>query len=205
GRGGRGGRGPEDESPAEFENDVFDGMVYESPQQGQGRGGRGGTLPAFTPFAAPPEPTTRTSPDEKWDAFVQNYNVFLRPHGSTGDAAPLSFDGSAGNYYNFPSLAWSNDSKYLVAYRVRPAGFNCELHYEDSPPADQVQPKHSSREYTKPGDVLDVSQPVLFDVGGKRQIEIDNTLFPNPYSLTRVQWWKDSRGFTFEYNQRGHQ
>src|SRR5947208_2204279 len=47
GRGGRGGRGagPVDESmesPAEFENDVTDGMVQEpSPQQAQGRGGRG--------------------------------------------------------------------------------------------------------------------------------------------------------------------
>jgi dipeptidyl aminopeptidase/acylaminoacyl peptidase len=213
GRGGRGGRGPEEESPAEFENDVFDGMVYVSPQQGQGRGqaqvqgrgGRGGVLPAFTPFGPPEEPATRTSPDEKWDAFVQNYNVFLRPHGSRSDAAALSFDGSEGNYYNFPSLVWSNDSKHLVAYRVRPPGFKREVHYVESSPTDQVQPKHSSREYAKPGDALDVTQPVLFDVAGRKRIEIDNAQFPNPYSLTRAQWWKDNRGFTFEYNQRGHQ
>src|SRR5205085_6694590 len=37
------------------------------------------------------------------------------------------------------------------------------------------------------------------------QIPIDNTLFANPYALSRALWWKDSRGFTFEYNQRGHQ
>src|SRR5262249_54367401 len=36
-------------------------------------------------------------------------------------------------------------------------------------------------------------------------IDISSALFPNPYSLTRPVWWKDSRAFTFEYNQRGHQ
>ena len=34
---------------------------------------------------------------------------------------------------------------------------------------------------------------------------VDNKLFPNPYELSNPVWWKDSRGFTFEYNQRGHQ
>ena len=34
---------------------------------------------------------------------------------------------------------------------------------------------------------------------------MDNSLYPNPYNLSPIQWWKDSRGFTFEYNQRGHQ
>ncbi|MBS1857393.1 MAG: prolyl oligopeptidase family serine peptidase [Acidobacteria bacterium] len=198
GRGGRGGgRGPIDEepAPAEFANNVTDGMAFDpSPQ----------ALPAFTPFTAPPTPTIRTSPDEKWDAFIENFNVFLRPH-SGKDATPLSWDGSEGNYYTFASLAWSGDSKFLVAYRVRTAGFKREVHYVESSPADQLQPKHSSREYSKPGDVLDISQPVLFDVAAHRQIEIDHALFPNPYSLSRPQWWKDSRAFTFEYNQRGHQ
>src|SRR3954467_6119530 len=39
----------------------------------------------------------------------------------------------------------------------------------------------------------------------KKEIRIDNALFPNPYNLTPPVWWKDSRAFTFEYNQRGHQ
>jgi hypothetical protein len=206
GRGGRGGRGPavdDEPSPAEFENDVFDGMVEPSPQVQGGRGNVG-ALPAFTPFGAPPAATVRTSPDEKWDALIQNFNVFLRPHGG-GDAKPVSFDGSEGNYYTYASLVWSGDSKYLVANRVRPAGFKREVHYVESSPVDQLQPKHSSREYAKPGDALDISQPVLFDIAGGKQLEIDRTLIPNPYSLSRAQWWKDSRAFTFEYNQRGHQ
>ena len=46
---------------------------------------------------------------------------------------------------------------------------------------------------------------MLFDVGTKQETEIDRSLFPNPFSISTPVWWKDSRGFTFEYNQRGHQ
>ena len=59
--------------------------------------------------------------------------------------------------------------------------------------------------YAKPGDVLDLQQPVLFDIAAKREMPISSELFPNPYELGPATWWKDSRGFTFDYNQRGHQ
>jgi dipeptidyl aminopeptidase/acylaminoacyl peptidase len=59
--------------------------------------------------------------------------------------------------------------------------------------------------YAKPGDVLDVDVPILFQMDTKKQININNELFPNAYSNGRIQWWRDSRAFTFEYNQRGHQ
>jgi dipeptidyl aminopeptidase/acylaminoacyl peptidase len=52
---------------------------------------------------------------------------------------------------------------------------------------------------------VDIAQPMLFDVATKKQIVVDNSLFPNPYSLSNPAWWKDGRAFTFEYNQRGHQ
>src|SRR6266850_8186462 len=53
------GRSPADdlESPAEFENDVSDGVSGLSPQQGQGR-----LAPAV------PEQPVRVSPDKKWEA-----------------------------------------------------------------------------------------------------------------------------------------
>jgi len=59
--------------------------------------------------------------------------------------------------------------------------------------------------YPKPGDLLPLFQPALFQIEDKRQFAIENTLFPNPYQLTPFAWWNDSRGFTFDYNQRGHQ
>src|SRR5262249_15170662 len=131
------------------------------------------------------------------------YNVFLRAKGG-GEPSALSFDGSEGNYYTLQSIAWSPDSKRLAAYRTRP-GYRREVHYVESSPSDQLQTKHSVRAYATPRDALDIAEPELFHVGSRKQIDIENALFPNPYSLSRPVWWKDSRAFTFEYNQRGHQ
>jgi dipeptidyl aminopeptidase/acylaminoacyl peptidase len=149
------------------------------------------------------------SPDGKWLAFVENYNVVLRPASTKPEdaekpSARLSEDGSEGNYYVREMLAWSPDSKHLAAYRVRP-GYRREVHYVESSPADQLQPKYSSMVYPKAGDLLALYQPVLFDVTANRELPIDNALYPNPFELSSFAWWKDSRGFTFEYNQRGHQ
>ncbi len=169
-----------------------------TPPGGAARAGRGAA--ALTPA----EPPVCTSFDGKWDALIENFNVFIRPAGSTSTAAPLSLDGSEGNYYTLRSVAWSPDSKKLAAYHTRP-GYDRQVHYIESSPLDQVQPKHTSILYRKPGDALDIAYPALFDVASKQEIEIDRALFPNAYDLTIPVWWKDSRGFTFEYNQRGHQ
>ena len=149
-------------------------------------------------------PEVCASFDGKWEALIQNYNVFLKQTGTSEQPIPLSTDGSEGNYYTLRTVAWSPDSKKLVAYHTRP-GFDREVHYIDSSPADQIQPKHHTLPYRKPGDALDVAYPALFDVATKKEIEIDHALFPNAYNITTPVWWKDSRGFTFEYNQRGHQ
>ena len=64
----------------------------------------------------------------------------------------LSTDGSEGNCYELDSIAWSPDSKKLAAYRVKP-GYRRLVHYVESSPEDQLQPKYSTRFYAKPGDV----------------------------------------------------
>jgi dipeptidyl aminopeptidase/acylaminoacyl peptidase len=152
------------------------------------------------PHGDPERP--KISPDGKWEALVVNYNVCVRRVG-TDTLVSLSFDGSEGNYYS-DSIAWSPDSTRLVTYRVR-AGYRRVIQYVESSPSDQLQPKYSSREYAKPGDVLDADQPVLVDLASRKAIAIDMSLFPNAYDLTNLAWRKDSRHFTFEYNQRGHQ
>jgi dipeptidyl aminopeptidase/acylaminoacyl peptidase len=176
----------------------------------------------FTPQPLNGEAHAKISPDGKWLAWVENFNVVVRPReestlkesaGKTPEAiraaaalqnTMLSQDGSEGNYYAIDTLVWSPDSKHIAIYRIRP-GYQRIVDYIESAPADQLQPKHSTMIYPKPGDVLPLYQPVLFDVAGHREQAIDNTLFPNPYELTSLVWWKDSRAFTFEYNQRGHQ
>jgi dipeptidyl aminopeptidase/acylaminoacyl peptidase len=178
------------------------------PQQGSGRGGRGGrgggglagpVRPPFEINGGDP----KKSPDGRFEALVSNYNVALRETGSR-DLTMLSADGSEGDYYDLDSLAWSPDSKKIAVYKVRP-GFRRYVHYVQSSPEDQLQPKPSTMQYAKPGDVLDVERPVIFDIAAKAQHDVDNTLFPNAYDMSRLDWRKDSRAVTFEYNQRGHQ
>jgi dipeptidyl aminopeptidase/acylaminoacyl peptidase len=145
----------------------------------------------------------RVSPDRKWEAVINNFNIAARPVGARTTSI-LSLDGSEGNPYELASIVWSPDSKKIAAYRVKP-GYRREVHYVESSPEDQRQPKHSTLRYAKPGDVLDVQQPVIFDLESKKALTVDNALFPNPYALSRLEWRKDGRAVTFEYNQRGHQ
>jgi dipeptidyl aminopeptidase/acylaminoacyl peptidase len=148
----------------------------------------------------------KRSPDGKWEALVQNFNVAVRRVGEKGkEPTILSTDGSEGNYYDLASIVWSPDASKLAAYRVRP-GHRRLVHYVESSPEDQIQPKHGTFLYTKPGDVLDLEQPAIFHLGeAVRQIDVPNDLFPNPFDLLELAWRKDGRAITFEYNQRGHQ
>ena len=145
----------------------------------------------------------RLSPDGQWEALINNFNVAVRPAGAR-TVTRLSSDGSEGNAYQLSSIAWSPDSKKIAAYRVKP-GYRRQVHYVESSPEDQLQPKYSSLTYAKPGDLLDVDQPVIFAIDSRRQLTVDNALFPNAYAMSDLEWRKDSRTLTFEYNQRGHQ
>jgi hypothetical protein len=69
------------------------------------------------------------------------------------------------------------------------------VHYVESSPADQLQPKSSAREYAKPGDALDIAQPVLFGVETKKQFVIDRACLAT-HSLSNPVWRKDGRAFT---------
>lgn len=155
-----------------------------------------------TEFPNRPQGPVR-SPDNKWEALIVNYNLAIRAVDAK-EPIVLSTDGSEGNSYNARSIVWSPDSTKIAVYRVRP-GYKREVRYIESSPEDQVQPKFTSIVYAKPGDVLDLEQPVLFDVATRKQINVDNALFPNPYEISDPVWRKDSQAFTFEYNQRGHQ
>ncbi|HEY0609517.1 MAG TPA: prolyl oligopeptidase family serine peptidase, partial [Chitinophaga sp.] len=108
-----------------------------------------------------------------------------------------------GEFYS-SYIVWSPDSKKLVSNKVRPNKKRL-LYLISSSPDDQLQPKLSTRDYLKPGDALPVKVPQLFLVDGKKHVPLDPSLFNQQYSLTDLSWRKDSRAFTFEYNQRGHQ
>lgn len=233
GRGGNPFFAPEDDQPTEVPWVEDDGMEAEVFAQ---RANAARFLQQ--PVRAPQSDTNVVrSPDGTMEAYIWNYNIFVRPAARSeggrgglgrggaggrggapaagGAAAPvapgtqLSWNGSEGHPYVMGSaqqrsLRWSPDSKKIAAFRVTP-GYQRIVRFIESSPSDQLQPKYQEQYYQKPGDEVTLREPALFDVASKQQINISNALFPNAYQLSGVQWWADSRAFTFEYNQRGHQ
>lgn len=142
------------------------------------------------------------SPDGKWQAYLKDRNLWVRETAS-GKERQLTTDGKPERYLEGP-LAWSPDSRKLVAFRTVPAQEH-KVYLVESSPADQEQPKLRTLDYLKPGDRIAVSKPCLFHVPEEREIPVPDALFPNPWDLSRLRWEPDSTRFTFLYNQRGHQ
>lgn len=149
------------------------------------------------------ENTAVRAPDGKSEAVIVNFNLAVRAVGSTKPTM-LSYDGMEGDGYTLSSVRWSPDSKKIAAFRVRP-GYRRMIPYIESSPTDQLQPKLTTRLYEKPGDPRDRQLPSLFNVETQQQFRFDPALVPNAYDLRRPQWRSDSRAFTVEYNERGHQ
>lgn len=142
-----------------------------------------------------------TSPDGKYTAYIKNDNIYVRDVAS-GKEKQLSIDGTKGNYYS-SYIQWSPDSKALAACRIRPAEKRY-VYYVESSPADQLQPKLHKQEYAKPGDELRFKVPCIFEVESGRRLIPSTELFSHQYDLYGPTWNADSKGITFEYNERGH-
>jgi dipeptidyl aminopeptidase/acylaminoacyl peptidase len=134
--------------------------------------------------------------------FARDRNLYIRTKGDD-EARALTRDGTQANPYT-GHVAWSPDSKKFVAFRTTKAQKRL-LHLIESSPADQLQPKLHSYTYLKPGDAIAATQPHLFDAVAGKEIPLDRKLFSNPYQLNSLRWSRDSKEFTFYYNQRGHQ
>lgn len=151
----------------------------------------------------PADDRPRISPDGRLEALVVDHNLVVRPRRG-GTPLIVSRDGSPGNFYDPETIRWSPDSAKLALHRVRPGHARYVTRILSSPD-DAVEPQVRRQLYPKPGDAVDLEQPVLFDVASGRQVPIDNTLFPNPYQLSAPEWRADGRSFAFHYQQRGHQ
>ena len=112
----------------------------------------------------------------------------------------LTQDGTEKRPYRFSS--WAPDSKTFLAWRET-VGDDRRVHYVESSPKDQLQPKLHSYRYAKPGDAVTVRKPLLF-TRDKKRIEVDDALFENPYRISNVRWQDGGDRLTFEFNQRGH-
>ncbi|HPR32659.1 MAG TPA: DPP IV N-terminal domain-containing protein [Prolixibacteraceae bacterium] len=148
------------------------------------------------------ESDPKTSPDSTKVAFIREYNLWVKDI-KTRKEEQLSFDGSSGEFYS-GHIEWSPDSKKIAVAKVR-INEKTYFYIVESSPDDQVQAKLHKKEYLKPGDALPIQKPCLFDAEAGRQIPVDSQPFENQYSLENIKWWPDSKAYTFEFNQRGHQ
>lgn len=143
------------------------------------------------------------SPDGSLVAYIEGYNVVVRPVAQP-DAPKrvLTQDGTIALYYS-NRLQWSPDGSKLFAYRRRPVEKRYVYHVESSP-SDQLQPILHKQEYAKPGDELPQKYPTIIDVKSGNQVVADAHLIENQYELEWMQWKEDGSAVTMEYNQRSH-
>lgn len=156
-------------------------------------------------------------------AFVRDHNLWLKSpdsgewqltqnatpeHTFRRDAQRARAMGMDYGRADFPDheadVHWSPDSRHLLAFQTTQVAER-RVHYIESTPGDQLQPRLQSYPYLKPGDPIPTPTPRLFRSSDRTEIPISNALFPNPWSLEFQRWRQDGSGFWLLYNERGHQ
>lgn len=142
------------------------------------------------------------SPDGRFQAIIHDHN--LQVLDSAGQLLLSTDDGYADHFYDVDSIRWAPDSSALLLVRVQPGTARYVTRVLTAP-EDQLEPKVIQQLYPKPGDAVDIDQPVLVKLQAKTITPIENTLFANPYRIDQLAWQQDSSAFTFRYTERGHQ
>lgn len=145
-------------------------------------------------------PQGQRSPDGKWRAFIEEQNVAIR-RATGGKSIRLTSDGTEeGERYR--NVAWSPDSKRLIAWRTTP-GADKEMNYIESVPKEGFRPAPKSHVYALPGDRLATHELWLFDVETREATRakaepIDWMGAPS------LRWRPDGERLTYEQTHRGY-
>ena len=143
------------------------------------------------------------SPDGKWLAFVKEHNVYLRSL-EDGEESQLSDDGKSDDAYK-EVFFWSPDSKYLVAVRTK-AGEDHKVYLVESSPPRPTAAQAALLRLPQAGRPHSAHQAASVR---RRREETDShqrrTVSAIPGASNEIRWDRDSKRFTFLYNQRGHQ
>ena len=156
---------------------------------------------ADRPHEGPSSGDTK-SPDGRW-RVVKALGALVLIDTTDGSRRELAPAPDADGHFE-PRAHWSPDSRHVVVWETTP-GDERRVHLIESSPQDRLQPKLHDQTYPKPGDRLRVSIPRLFQAELAEEVAIDGALLANPWSIDRLRWRPDSAGFTFLFNQRGHQ
>jgi dipeptidyl aminopeptidase/acylaminoacyl peptidase len=178
----------------------------EEPQQKKKKG--------FGKKGPPPPAATREAraPDGNWTALVKDNNVVLRD--KDGKETQATTNGVAGNA--FSAVAWSPDSKTVIAYRTEPGNAK-EVYMIETSPKDQLHARLHTRVYERPGDKIPTHEMWLIPVTAPAAQRGEGAKGADPMPIKvdieridlgrppRLRWNKERTHFTFEKIDRGHQ
>lgn len=106
------------------------------------------------------------SPDGKWEAFMQNGNLFIK---SAEKTTQLTSDGSRETPYG--SVTWSPDGKYLAGYKIHPVEDSL-VHYVLTSVPGTTRGQLVSRPYKQPGDPFTSFEPYVFLAEESKAIKV---------------------------------
>jgi len=143
------------------------------------------------------------SPNKAFRVEVENGRLWLHFEDEDGKVSrEVSGPPPESGFHWQDDIHWSPDSACFVAWKNSTNEIR-KVHYVRSSPKDQLQPEHFTKEYSKPGDELNVARPVLFYVDEERSPLVMDHLIGNPYRIDNPRWHGDGERFTFEYIERG--
>jgi dipeptidyl aminopeptidase/acylaminoacyl peptidase len=144
--------------------------------------------------------TDSISANKKYIAFIQNNNIFIKAI-ATGNIVQYTTDGSDAHPYG--SIAWSPDSRYIVAYHITPVIDSPVYHVLSSLP-NTTRGKLVTEPYKQPGDPFTTYEMFICPVD-KNTAQKVNTPVIDFFDAPLLHWSKDNRYFCYEKVDRGHQ
>lgn len=140
------------------------------------------------------------SADKQQVAFIRDYNVYVQP-AAGGEAIAFTSDGTKERPYG--QLQWSPDGKLLVGYRIKPV-VDKQVHYVLTS-ASGTRGELRSRGYAQPGDENTSYEMFLFRMADRKPTRVGIDVID--YGGAPFLNWRsgNSRYFTFERTDRGHQ
>ena len=167
-----------------------DGEAPPLKQRGNRRRGRGRRTGSYRGWK---------SPDNRWEVALQDGAVLLKDLEKETQRELAKAD-DAGAFRGEPF--WAADSARFALWKEHDVNER-QVHYVESSPQDQLQPKHFTRGYPKPGDDIDTRAPWIFLTADGDPIATDPKLIENPFECRNLSWRDDSKRLTFEFIERG--
>ncbi len=167
--------------------------------------------PACTAAANPPADEV-VSPDGKWAAVLEDYNVWVRSTSGGGAPVPLTTDGvehysyagSPGYNLHFvtdlrhpkptpPQVVWSPDSRFLLTHRIDERQVKDFWLLQSVPEDGSLRPKLYTYRYAMAGEEhLPLLEPVVIDVAARRAVKLSTApLVCSVRTLIELHyaWW----------------